>query len=101
MALTVRRRKVLTSLSKPAKMAFSVGTGGPEPLRSAQLDGLAHHLTLTLLALGFLQVERLRLREKKSTGDGGAGPADLHGVVAAATAECGRDRGAGERSAAA
>jgi SRSO17 transposase len=63
--------------------------------------GWQHHLTLTLLALWFLQVERLWLGKKKSAGDGVASTADLHGVVAAATAECRRDRGAGERSAAA
>jgi hypothetical protein len=63
--------------------------------------GWQHHMTLTLLALWFLQVERLRLGEKNSAGDGVASAADLHGVVAAAAAECGRDRGAGERGAAA
>jgi SRSO17 transposase len=63
--------------------------------------GWQHHMTLTLLALWFLQVERLRLGEKNSAGDGFASAADLHGVVAAAAAVCGRDRGAGERGAAA
>ena len=63
--------------------------------------GWQHHMTLTLLALWFLRVERLRLGEKNSAGDGVAGAADLHGVVAAAAAECGRDRGAGECGAAA
>ncbi len=63
--------------------------------------GWQHHMTLTPLALWFLQVERLRLREKKSAGDGVASAPDLHGVVAAATAECGRDRGAGQCGAAA
>jgi SRSO17 transposase len=63
--------------------------------------GWQHHMTLTLLALWFLQSERLWLGGKKSAGDGVTSPADLHGVVAAATGECGRDRGAGERGAAA
>jgi hypothetical protein len=58
-------------------------------------------MTLTLLALWFLQVERLRLGKKNTAGDGVAGTTDLHRVVAAATAECDRDRGAGERDAAA
>ena len=63
--------------------------------------GWQHHMTLTLLALWFLQVERRRLGEKSSARDGVASAADLHGVVAAAATECGRDRGAGERGAAA
>jgi hypothetical protein len=58
-------------------------------------------MTLTLLALWFLQVERRRLGEKKSAGDGGAGAGDLHGAAAGAAAECGPDRAEGQRGAAA
>ena len=63
--------------------------------------GWEHHMTLSLLALWFLQVERLRLGGEKSGGDGVAGAGDLHGAAAAAAAEPGGDRGASERGAAA
>jgi SRSO17 transposase len=49
--------------------------------------GWHHHMTLTLLALWFLQLERLRLGEKKSGSDGVVDPADLHETAAAATGE--------------
>jgi SRSO17 transposase len=63
--------------------------------------GWQHHLTLTLLALWFLQLERLRLGEKKSARDGVAGAGHLHGAAAAAAAQCGGDRGGGQPCAAA
>jgi hypothetical protein len=63
--------------------------------------GWQHHMTLTLLALWFLQLQRLRLGEKKSADHGGAGAGDLHGAAGEAAAERGRDCGAGERDAAA
>jgi SRSO17 transposase len=50
--------------------------------------GWHHHMTLTLLALWFLQLQRLQLGEKKSGSDSGADPADFHGVAASAPAEC-------------
>ena len=50
--------------------------------------GWHHHMTLTLLALWFLQLERLRLGEKKSGSDRTLDPPDLHETVAATTAEC-------------
>jgi SRSO17 transposase len=62
--------------------------------------GWHHHMTLTLLALWFLQLERLRLGEKKSADHGGAGAGDLHGPAAGAAAERAGDRGQGERGAA-
>jgi hypothetical protein len=58
-------------------------------------------MTLSLLALWFLQLERLRLGEKNAGDDGAAGAGDLHGAVAAAAAEHGGDRGGGERGVAA
>jgi SRSO17 transposase len=63
--------------------------------------GWQHHMTLTLLALWFLQLERLRLGEKKSADHGVTGAADLHGAAAPAAAECPGDCGEGERGAAA
>jgi hypothetical protein len=63
--------------------------------------GWAHHVTLTLLALWFLQLERHRLGEKSRGGDGVAGAAGLHGAAQGPPAEPARDRREGERSAAA
>lgn len=63
--------------------------------------GWHHHMTLTLVALWFLELERLRLGKKKSGDDGVASADDLHGVAAGAAAECGEDRGEGQRGAAA
>jgi SRSO17 transposase len=50
--------------------------------------GWHHHVTLSLLALWFLQLERLRLGKKKSGADGVAGAESVHGVVASAATEC-------------
>jgi hypothetical protein len=63
--------------------------------------GWHHHMTLSLLALWFLQLERLRLGKKNAGGDGVAGAVDLHGVVAESAAERGTDRGSGQPHAAA
>jgi SRSO17 transposase len=63
--------------------------------------GWHHHMTLSLLALWFVQVERLRLGGKNTGGDGVAGAANLHGTAAAAAAECRTNRGDRERGAAA
>jgi SRSO17 transposase len=63
--------------------------------------GWHHHMTLSLLALWFLQLERLRLGEKNAGGDGAAGAGGLHGVAAGAAGECGADRGGGQRCVAA
>jgi SRSO17 transposase len=50
--------------------------------------GWHHHITLSLLALWFLQTERLAVGEKKSGDHRVAGAADLHGVAAVSAAEC-------------
>jgi SRSO17 transposase len=49
--------------------------------------GWHHHMTLTLLALWFLQLERLELGEKKSGFDGSVDSADVRGIVATAQGE--------------
>lgn len=54
--------------------------------------GWCHHITLTLLALWFLQTERLRLGGKKSGGERVPNQVDLHGTPEGKTAEPGRDR---------
>jgi SRSO17 transposase len=63
--------------------------------------GWRHHMTLTLLALWFLQLQKLRLGEKRAADHGVPGAGDLHGAAGQAAAERARDRGAGERDAAA
>jgi SRSO17 transposase len=63
--------------------------------------GWHHHLTLSLLALWFLQTEKLRLGKKNTGGDGAAGAGAVHGTAARAERQCRPDRGGGEPSAAA
>ena len=63
--------------------------------------GWHHHMTLTLLALWFLQVEKLRLGGKNAGRHGGASTGDLHGTTAAAPAERGSARGCHQPHAAA
>jgi SRSO17 transposase len=50
--------------------------------------GWHHHMTLTLLALWFLQLERLEVGKKKSGGNGVVSARAVHGVAASAGAEC-------------
>jgi hypothetical protein len=45
-------------------------------------------MTLSLLALWFLQVERLAIGKKKSGDHSVAGAVDLHGVAALSGADC-------------
>jgi len=63
--------------------------------------GWHHHMTLSLLALWFLQLERLRLGGKNTERDGAPGTGHLHGIAAGAEGACRADRGGGQRSAAA
>ena len=63
--------------------------------------GWQHHLTLSLLALWFLQLERLRLGGKNAGGDGVAGAAGVHGAAQGPAPERGAGGGGGERGSAA
>jgi SRSO17 transposase len=63
--------------------------------------GWQHHMTLSLLALWFLQLERLRLGGENPGGDGGAGAGGVHGTAAGAGPERGADRRGGQPGAAA
>jgi SRSO17 transposase len=63
--------------------------------------GWEHHMTLSLLALWFLQTERLRLGGENAGADGAAGSGGVHGTAARRVRRRGADRGAGERGAAA
>jgi SRSO17 transposase len=63
--------------------------------------GWHHHQTLSLLALWFLQVERLRLGGKNAGRDGAASAGGVHGTAARRAARRGTDRGGGQPGAAA
>jgi SRSO17 transposase len=63
--------------------------------------GWHHHMSLALLALWFLTVERRRLGEKNTGVDAAAGAADLQPPVARAAADGGADRRPGQPRAAA
>jgi SRSO17 transposase len=59
--------------------------------------GWHHHMTLSLLALWFLVLEKGRVGKKKLPGGNGpAGAGDLHSTAARSTAPCRGDRPAGE-----
>ena len=54
--------------------------------------GWHHHMTLSLVALWFLVLERRRLGEKKTGRDGAPGAGDLHAAAAEPTAAAAADR---------
>jgi len=56
-------------------------------------EGWHHHMTLSLLALWFLALEKGRLGEKNPGVDGAATAGAIRAAVAAAAAECVADRG--------
>src|SRR3954449_5445620 len=61
--------------------------------------GWHHHMTLSLVALWFLALERIRVGGENPGGDGVAGAGDLHAAAAVAGAEPGADRGDGDAGA--
>jgi SRSO17 transposase len=63
--------------------------------------GWHHHMTLSLLALWFLQLERLRLGGKNTGRHGAAGAGAVHGTAAGAGGERRRHRGGRQPRAAA
>jgi SRSO17 transposase len=63
--------------------------------------GWHHHMTLSLLALWFLQLERLRLGGKNAGGDGPASAGHLHGAAGRPAAERGAGGSGGQPRAAA
>ncbi len=60
--------------------------------------GWHHHMTLSLLALWFLQLEQGRLGGKNPGADGAAVTGGVHPTAPTAAAECGPDRRTGEPS---
>jgi SRSO17 transposase len=63
--------------------------------------GWHHHMTLSLLALWFLELHKERLGGKNPGPDGAAAPGDLQPAAATAAPACGRDRGGSQPRAAA
>jgi SRSO17 transposase len=63
--------------------------------------GWHHHVTLSLLALWFLCLERRRVGGEKARGDGGADAGDLLAAAPQAPSDCGRDCRGGQPGAAA
>jgi SRSO17 transposase len=82
---------------------FAAGNGevGLDHYEVRSWVGWHHHMTLSLLALWFLELERLRLGGKNAGGHGAAGAADLHGLATAAAARGGAGGGGGQRCVAA
>src|SRR3954453_4868754 len=58
--------------------------------------GWHHHMTLSLVALWFLVLERIRVGGENPGGDGVAGAGGLHPAAEVAGAEPGADRGGGQ-----
>ena len=63
--------------------------------------GWHHHMTLSMLALWFLILEKRRVGEKKSGHDRAADPGDIQSAAATASAVAGRDRRTSDARAAA
>jgi SRSO17 transposase len=63
--------------------------------------GWHHHMTLSLLALWFLEVERLRLGGENPGRHGAASASGVHGTAARAECQCRTDRGGDQPRAAA
>src|SRR5262245_17038871 len=78
--------------------AFEAGKGeaGLDHYEVRSWVGWHHHMTLSLLALWFLILERRRLGGENPGRDGVAGAGDLHPAPAVAGPEPGADRGGGD-----
>ena len=91
-AHTARRRTLaqVHGMRHGIEELFAQGNGeiGLDHYEVRSWVGWHHHMTLSLLALWFLQCERLRLGGKNPGGDGSAGAGDLHGTAAAAATQC-------------
>jgi SRSO17 transposase len=81
--------------------AFEAGKGeaGLDHYEVRSWVGWHHHVTLSLLALWFLILERRRLGGENPGGDRVAGPGDLHPAASGAGAEPRADRRAGHAGA--
>jgi SRSO17 transposase len=82
---------------------FQQGNGevGLDHYEVRSWEGWHHHMTLSLLALWFLVLQRRRLGEKKTGPDGGADARNLHAPAAESAAAAEADRGRDQPRAAA
>ncbi len=82
---------------------FEAGNGeaGLDHYEVRSWIGWHHHMTLSLVALWYLCLERRRVGGKNPGDHGVADPADHHSPAAAAESECREDRGGGDARAAA
>jgi SRSO17 transposase len=78
----------------PIEEMFQLGNGevGLDHYEVRSWVGWHHHMTLSLLGLWFLVLERERVGEKNTGDHGAAGTADLQPPGAAATADGGENR---------
>jgi SRSO17 transposase len=104
-AAEVPRAEVVDAHGRRHKVeeVFQQGNGevGLDHYEVRSWEGWHHHMTLSLLALWFLVLERSRLGEKKTGADGGADARDLHAAVAGPAAQPRTDRGRDQPRAAA
>jgi len=73
------------------------GEAGLDHYEVRSYVGWHHHMTLSLLALWFLSLERLAMGKKDAGGDGAAGAGDLGAAVAASGPQFAADRPRGQQ----
>jgi SRSO17 transposase len=81
-------------------LAHGKGEAGLAHYEVRSYVGWHHHMTLSLLALWFLNLERVTLGEKNTGGDGAANAGDLGAVVATSRPDRSADCARGQRRAA-
>jgi SRSO17 transposase len=84
-----------------AALESSKGEAGLAHYEVRSWVGWHHHMTLALLASWFLELERTRVGEKNTGGDGPADPADLQSFTPQASGAVGPNRGGGDTCSAA
>jgi hypothetical protein len=72
------------------------GEAGLDHYEVRSYVGWHHHMTLSLLALWFLSLERLAMGKKDTGGDGAPGAGDLGAAVAASSPHGATDRPGGQ-----
>jgi SRSO17 transposase len=75
------------------------GEAGLDHYEVRSYVGWHHHMTLSLLALWFLSLERQAMGKKDAGGDGAAGAGDLRAAVASSASRSAADRSRGQHGA--
>jgi len=75
------------------------GEAGLDHYEVRSYVGWHHHMTLSLLALWFLSLERLAMGKKDASGDGAAGAGDLLAAIASSASRSAADRPRGQHCA--